>query len=372
LKDVLGIVHHLDNEHGLADMTKHRGVASIPFGGKYCLIDFVLSNMVNANFSNVGVMTAFNLRSLLDHLGIGKPWGLDRKEDGLFILPSSQNDNDNYRRVDLEDFYVNLDYLHISKQKHVLISGSNCVANIDYQKMLNYHQKKQADITVLCKKNYEFQRDPDRDIVLELNRDGRVLSALPAGAGKEEDAVSLDGYLMEKQLLFKFLRISAGTGKLDLVTEILPEYISQLRIYGYPHAGYAGVVHSVKDLFDRQMDLLKPEVRRDLFEHEATIYTNLKDGPPTRYYRSARVVNSMVDNGCQIYGHVENSILFQGVTVAPGAVVRNCVVTQNGNIEEDASLEYVIMDKYAAVAKGRTVSGFPDRPLVVGKFEVVE
>jgi glucose-1-phosphate adenylyltransferase len=254
----------------------------------------------------------------------------------------------------------------------VLISGSNCVANVDYEKMLRYHQKKQADITILCKKSYAFQKDPDRDIALEMNRDGRVLSALPAGVGKDEDAVSLDGYLMEKQLLFKLLRISAGTGKLDLVTEILPEYMSQLRIYGYPHNGYAGMVHSVKDLFDRQMDLLNPEVRRDLFEHEATIYTNLKDGPPTRYHHTAKVVNSMVDNGCQIYGHVENSILFQGVVVASGAVVKNSVITQNGTIEEGASLEYVIMDKYSAVTKGRTVCGASDRPHVVGKFEVIE
>jgi glucose-1-phosphate adenylyltransferase len=371
LKDVLGIIHHLDNEHGLAEMTKHRGVASIPFGGKYCLIDFALSNMVNANFNNVGVMTAFNLRSLLDHLGVGKPWGLDRKEDGLFILPSSQKSDRNARRVDLEDFYVNLDYLHISQQKHVMISGSNCVANIDYHKMRRFHQKKQADITILCKVNYAFPRDPERDIVLELNRDGRVLSAAPAGIGQGE-AVSLDAYLMAKQLLFKLLRTSAGTGKLDLITEIVPNYVDQLRIYGYVHDGYAGMIHSIKDLFDRQMDLLKPDVRRDLFDHDATIYTNLKDGPPTQYFETARVVDSLVDNGCRIYGHVENSILFQGVYVAPGAVIRNSVIAQNGKIEENALLEYVIVDKYATVTRGRIVKGTLEEPLVVGKFHVVE
>jgi glucose-1-phosphate adenylyltransferase len=171
MKNVMGIIHHKKDEEAFRELTKHRCVAAIPFGGKYRLVDFPLSNMTNAGISNVGIITSLKLRSLLDHLGKGKEWGLDRKHDGLFILPAASEKNK--RWLDLEDIYANYDYIVNSKQEYVLLSGSNIVCNIDLRKVFAYHCEKKADLTIIYSEDYKFlPEDVSRGVYLKKGTNG--------------------------------------------------------------------------------------------------------------------------------------------------------------------------------------------------------
>ena len=368
MKDVMGLIHHIKDEKAFGEITKNRCIAAIPFGGKYRLVDFPLSNMVNAGISNIGIITSFNMRSLVDHLGRGEEWGLDRKQDGLFILPAAAIDSsENKRRLDLEDIYVNLDYLDKCRQEYVLISGSNIICNLDLRKVLAFQEQKKADITVVYKEGYQFlEQDKQRGIYLEKGPDKRI-SAVNVGVPFPKAVVSLDIYLMKKALLLDLLQGCVKKGRWDFVGDILAERVKELKIYGYAHKGYAAIVNSWQSLFRHEMELLDGEVLQELFFSKGKIYTKIKDGPPARYCEGSEIRNVLTANGCFVEGNVENSILFRKVKIGKGAVIRNSILMPKVEIEEDVILDNVILEKGVHVHKGIKLTGNSDDPVIIPK-----
>lgn len=373
MKNTMGIIYHHNNEEALGGLTSRRSLASVPYGGNYRLIDFTLSNMVNAGIGNIAVITAHNLRSLVDHLGSGREWGLDRKKDGLFILPTCvRKSAQSGRIVDLEDLFANLDYLHRSMQKYVLLAGSDVVSNIDLNKVLAFHQEKNAQITFVYQSNYPLTPENyGGEIILRLDGDLRVAGISREITGKVLNNVALHMFLLEKSFLLDILEESTATGQWDLVGEVLSDHLQDWRIYGYPHDGYAAVITSVDSYFSHQMDLLTPEIWRDLFRGAGGIRTKIKDGPPAKYADGAYVYNTLVSNGCLLEGRVENSILFRGVKIAKGAVVKNSIVMTSTIIDEGAFVDYAILDKDVHVGRGARVMGEEGIPLVVEKRSVI-
>lgn len=372
MKNVMGLIHHVKDEEAFREITKHRCVAAIPFGGKYRLVDFPLSNMTNAGISNIGIITSLKLRSLVDHLGTGKEWGLDRKRDGLFILPAvAANSEKNRRQLDLEDIYINTDYLNNSKQEYVLLTGSNTVCNLDLRKVLAYHREKKADLTIIYKEGYQFlERDVSRGVYLQKETNGRI-SGLSLGTPRKKALVSMDMYLLKKSFLLKLLQECATSGKWDFVREILPLKLEKMKIYGYAHEGYLGIVNSWQSLYRHQMELLSPEVWRELFFTKGMIHTKLKDGPPARYYQDADVRNVFATPGCLIEGSVENSILFRKVKIGRGAVIRNSILLSRVEVEEDVVLDGVILDKNVRIKKGMHLISSSKNPVIIEKNQEV-
>lgn len=373
MKDLMGIIHHLKNEEYLAEMTHHRCLASVPFGGRYRLVDFVLSNLVNAGIGNIAIITSLNLRSLIDHLGKGKEWGLDRKQDGLFILPTAVADRGiSSRKVDLEDFYFNADYLRRSKQKYVFISGSNIICNLDLKKAFQFHKEKKAQITMIYSNNYSSWREgPLERANLKVDGFNRVIEL---GLGYPEGAkrgVSMDMYIMEKDFLTGLLTECAHRGEWDLVGDWLVRRMQDFKIYGYAYDGYLAIIDCVENYYKHHMDLLEPRIWQEIFFRHGLIYTKTKDGPPAKYTDTAEVHNVLMANGCIIEGKVENSILFRGVQVKKGAAIRNSIIMQEGVIEEDCILDRVILDKYVHITRGAMLMGENDAPLVVGKNSLI-
>ncbi|MCR4441526.1 MAG: glucose-1-phosphate adenylyltransferase subunit GlgD [Peptococcaceae bacterium] len=373
MKNVMGIIHHVKNEGNLKEITRQRCLAAVPFGGRYRLVDFALSNMVNAGMRNIGIVTSINMRSLLDHLGSGREWGLDKKQEGLFILPAAHaGESKNARKVDLEDMHVNLDYLKRSRQKFVVVSGSNMVCNIDFKRIFLFHQEMQSDLTLVYKEDYPFGGDDlEGNVFLETGPGGRVLAVRGRPAVKKRHRVSMDIYLLSKELLVQIVEHCAAAGKWDLVKDIIAGSIKELRVYGYEHRGYLAIINSLGGYLRRHLELLNPEIWQELFFRHGTIYTKLKDGPPTKYFENSEVRNTLVANGCKIEGKVENSILYRGVRIARGAVVKNSVVMPKAEIEEEAVLDGVILDKNVRVRKGARLLGDQNRPLVVPKNALV-
>lgn len=373
MKDIMGIIHHLKNEEAFGEITRNRCIASVPFGGRYRLVDFALSNLVNAGVGNIGVIISLNMSSLMDHLGSGKEWGLDRKHEGLFILPTARDLNSkNKRNVDFEDLYKNINYIQRSRQEYVVILGSNMVCNLDFKDAINFHKEMMSDVTIIYKDDYDFfNGEFENNTFLEIENDARITAIYSKPRLKEKSKLSMGMYILKRELLLDILQQCNITGRWDLVSDVLSKNLQQLNIYGYGYEGYLAIINSLGSFYRHHFELLNPEVWQELFFKNGVIYTKHKDGPPAKYSETSNVSNVLVANGCRIEGRVENSILYRNVNIAKGSVIRNCIIMAKAEIEEDVVLDNVILDKDVWVRKGARLIGEKNRPVVIGKKQVV-
>jgi glucose-1-phosphate adenylyltransferase len=357
----------------LKDLSYIRSVSAIPFGGKYRAIDFILSNMVNSGIKNVGVLTQYSFRSLMDHLGAGKEWDLDRRYDGLFIFPPSLSDDESgWYKGSADAMYHNLSFLKRSNEDYVVISQGNSIFKMQMDEMLEYHIESNADITLAYRKMYDYSReDLSRLGIIKLDENNRVADLQEKPLNPQSDLASIGLYMIKRTLLISLLEECIAHGDYDFVKDIMIKKLGKLNIYGYEFKGYWRNISSVRNYYRCSMDMLNPAVREELFITNGKIYTKVKDEAPAKYNEEAEVRNSIIADGCFIEGVVEDSVLFRGVTVAKGAVVRNSIVMQGAFIEENASINYVILDKNVVLSKGKYLKGEYDYPVVVSKNSVV-
>lgn len=370
--DAMGIINLNEPEGYLHELTQFRPTAAVPFGGRYRMIDFPLSSLVNSGVTNVGILVQHKYRSLMDHLRSGKEWDLARKRDGLFFLPPAYS---NYptetHRGDIDNFYSNIDYIMRGKGKYVIISGVTYLCNINYRKVIEYHEKKGADITVMYSESECADDDCNNAVVVETDADGRLTDMQVSPRVVSTQKVAMEIFVMEKKLLISLIRDAVAHGDYDFVKHCLIKHVNKLNIYGYSYKGYVARVHSLRSYFKHNMELLKPEVWQELFFREGYIYTKVKDEPPAQYLEGAVTTNSLVANGCNIAGTVENSVLFRGVKVEKGAQIKNCIIMQKCVIGSDAVLENVICDKDVHIAAGKQLKGDAYYPFVIKKGMVI-
>jgi len=349
-------------------LTAERPLASLPFGGRYRLIDFPLSNMANSGITTVGLITPYMYRSLMDHVGVGKEWTLSRKVGGMFFLPGSIYGLKNIRgKFLLRDIIQNRVFLERGGRDLVVVSAANKLFSIDYREVARQHEELGADITLLYKSNY-VPIDGERESYLELSNSGRVTRIAEGRA--DGDNCFLDAFIIEVELLLQFLTWYESMGYMDIM-EVFAENLDKMNVRGYAFNGYVGNVSGPESYMAVNRDLLKREVRSDLFPEDRTVNTKVQDAAPTIYAPGSRVRNSLVTTGCAIEGTVEDSILFRGVHVAPGAVLKNCVIMQHCEIGPNVELENVICDKYARFRGGVRISGSTDMPIIVSKGQQV-
>ncbi|VBB05022.1 nucleotide-diphospho-sugar transferases [Lucifera butyrica] len=372
MKDVMGIINLNENEMYMEKLTLHRPLAAMPFAGRYRLIDFALSNMVNAGIRNVGILVQDKYRALMDHLRSGKEWDLDRKWEGLYILPPFQNSLAMQSvKGEMGNFYSNLDYIRNSRQKYVLVTGTAMVCNIDFNRVLAFHQQQDADITLVYKEWESPEEDCRLCNVIKTDGTGRVTDMQINPATSRQTKSCLEMYLMQRDLLIELIESCASRGEHSMVQDGIMRNIGRLKIYGYAFQGYLARIHSTQDYYRHSMNLLAPEVWRDLFLRSGIIYTKVKDGAPTQYKESSRVVNSLVASSCIIEGQVENSILFRGVKVHRGAYIKDCIIMQKSEICENAVVENVICDKDVHITGGKNLKGEKSYPFVIAKGTVI-
>lgn len=367
----MGIITTTKSEDLLKEITQPRCMSSVPFGGRYRMIDFTLSNMVNSGIHNIGVITSHKYRSLMDHLGAGKEWGLDRKAEGLMILPSASPSI--FRktiRFDMKDLYENHEYLEKSRQKYLLLAGNNMICNINYKDMLQYHIKNNAQVTVVYKEEICHGDDLNDLAFWDVEPDGRVTGFHFNPNIGEKNKISLEMIIMERELLIDMIRVAHSMGNWDLA-DVLAANISELRIFAYQFKGYLAAINSVESYFKCNMDLLDPHVWNELFFKYGPIYTKIKDGPPTKYADYSKNSNVLVGTGCNIMGNIEDSILFRGVAIGRGATVKNAIIMQKSVVEENVVLENVILDKEVIIRKGTILKGDKKSPIVISKKSVI-
>lgn len=367
--NILGIIYSNMYDECLSEITGLRTMGSVPFAGRYRLIDFALSDMVNCGIEKVGVITKSNYQSLMDHLGTGKPWDLSRKTEGMFILPpfSSAGNTGHYKgRVEMLQGIMG--FIARSSEEYVLLSDCNTVINIDINALGDFHMEKGADITVVYKEGVVPKLN--NMMTFDFDADGRATKIAVSQNETGEAKYSLNMILMKRSLLQRLINEAESLNKTSFERDVLQANVEKLRIYGY-EAKFARMIDSLQSYFNISMELLKPQNCRDLFSDDRPIYTKVRDDMPTIYRLGSKVKNSLVASGCIIEGEVENSILFRGVRIEKGAVVKNSIVMQGGYVASGASINYTIADKSVVITPGKTLSGAENYPVFVGKGIVI-
>ena len=364
LKNYLGILNLNEKEGNIQNLTRKRPVASIPLGGRYRIIDFVLSNMVNAGIQNVGVFTKSKSRSLIDHLSGGKPWDLDRKREGMFIFNFSNADPS---IEDVEMYRNNIDYLQLSRQKYVIISSSYMVCNIDYTDVAKFHEQSGRDITAIYKNADNCRKSFIDCDVLNIDENNRVLSVGKNIGIQDNNNIGMEMFIMEKETLIELIYKCITTGIFRKIKHAIYRSLEQYDVIAYEFKGYLECVNSIKSYYKANMDFLDVKVSKELFFNNGLIFTKVKDEAPTKYTNDCDVSNSLIANGCIIEGSVENSIISRRVVIKKGAVVKNCIIMQNCEIRENANLTNIITDKNVIIGQGKRLMGDSEMPLVIEK-----
>ncbi len=368
MNDVMGVIFASDNESKLNELTIHRTTASLPFCGRYRLIDFTLSNFVNSGITQIGIVTRSNYSSLMDHIRMGRDWDLNRKNGGLSIFPPFVlNSSREMYKGKIEAIYSIQGFIRRSPEQYVLLSNSNIAMNLDFDKVYKSHFDSKADVTMLV---HRAKTTTSRRLVVEEDA-GVVKDLYFSQSPSEEKTLGLNVYLIKKDLLLSLVEHEYARGHVDFEKDILMKQLDALKINAYMVENHAAIVDDVRTYYNESMKVLDPKIREELFYGESVIYTKVKDSVPTIYKEHAAVKNSLIADGCEIDGLVENSILFRGVKVARGAEVRNSIVMEDGKIMENSSVCYAITDKNVTISSGRTISGYESYPVVIVKDKTV-
>lgn len=362
--DTMGVILTANNDCEMGELTRVRSVAAIPFAGRYRLVDFVLSNMVNSGIINVGVATDFNYQSLMDHLGSGKPWGLARKKYGLTFLPPFQANNSSAdERLKMLTSIIH--YIKRSQQKYVVVADCNNVCNMTFDSVVEQHIESGAELTIIY-----AETTNDGGMFVSVDDEGNVKGLTDKLKGKMGKK-PIGYYVFTKDMFVNVLERCQMLGKKDFFNDLIGYYIARNKVMGYRFDGYIRKISDINSYYDVSMDLMHSDVRKHLFFGDDRVLTKVKDKCPTRYLFNADVSNSMIADGCEIDGTVKNSILFRGVKIAKGAVVENCIIMQNTVVGENVRLSCCIIDKDCVILRNRELVGQEDFPIVVGKRRTI-
>ena len=367
--NALGVIFANTYDNLVPELVAERSMASIPFGGRYRLIDFTLSSMANAGIDNVSVIVRKNYHSLMDHLGAGREWDLTRKRGGLNIVPPfAERSVKLYSgRVDALDSILN--WLEAQKERYVILSDSYIAMNFDFNKLIEAHIKSGADVTMVYNRG-EIPDGARTDNYTIRIDNGRVAELLSNDYRPGVQNLSMNLYIIERESLIHLIHDAAVRGLVYFERDILARNLKLLNVQAYEFKGYAARVSDMKSYFDENMRLLQDGSMDALFG-PAPIYTKIRDDNPTRYVEGSSVKNSLLADGCVIEGTVENCVLFRGCQVKKGAVVKNCVLMQDTVVEPGAQLDCVVTDKNVRVTADKKLSGTESFPVYVQKNHTV-
>lgn len=373
-KKLLGLINLMESDYSLKQLAARRPLASIPFGGRYRIIDFVLSNMSAAGIDTIGIYLQDKERSLMDHIRSGRPWNMDRMTGGIFYYsPHSTPDQNFDLKGDIMNFYNNIDILDKSNAEYVVVSGSNMVLNIDYLKVLDQHIESGADITAVYKYYDSTDHYYDNANVVNTDEDGRIKSFGVKIVKKESTnvptmtKVSMEMYVLKVSLLKGMIEDAVSEGTSMYMREVLHDSAKTLDMRGFEFKGFIGYISSIANYYETSMDLLDENNLLNLFYGSSKINTKIRNESPSYYSPESNVTNSLIANGCEIEGEVVNSILFRRVTVEKGAKIENSIIMQNCVIKAGTHLKCVITDKNVVISENQQLAGTAKNPLVIAK-----
>lgn len=356
------------HEEALDSLTDMRTIGSVPFCSRYRLIDFPLSNMVESGITKIGVITNANFRSLMDHLGTGKPWDLSRKDDGLYILPPFSVNSASIWGNRIDAIYGNMHFLNHCTQEYVLLADCNNILNIDLEDIFDKHEASGADMTIVGVKGKKPKNISSVLVFDKVDEDGRLLEASLDPKNDDEAFYSCNIVLIKKYLLESLVEAAHSKNEVSFQKNVIMANIASKKIYTYDATKeFVGTIDSMQSYYDVSMQILNKDTRKTLFVKDRPIYTKERDDMPTLYGVDAKIKNSLVADGCEIKGSVENCILFKGAKVEDGAVVKNSILMQDTVIGANSSINCVITDKNVQITPGIELSGAKTFPVYLTK-----
>lgn len=371
MKELMGLIYTGENDARLRELTLSRAVAALPVVGRYRIIDFQVSSLVNSGVRNVGVITQRNYHSLMDHLGSGKEWDLHGKRDGLFILPPFlTRDNVGVYEGMLDALRSNIGYLRRSRQEYIILMDSHVIYNIDFSEMLRSHLDTCADISILYHPTQPKQTGThEYRLYFGMDKEGLVTHIEIDPTQPHFENESLSALVMRRELLVNIVSQTAAQGHHSFMRDVLQRCVNEggMRVVGYRAPVRGWHIDSVQSYYGFNMDSLKADVRAELFDARRPVYTKVRDDMPTRYGPTAEVSGSLIADGGRVDGTVENSVIFRGVYIAEGAIVRNSIIMQDAQIHQNAEIDHCILDKQAVINRGGRLIGPASYPIVISK-----
>lgn len=369
-----GLIFSNIHDNAIRELTQNRTMASVPFGCRYRLIDFALSNMVNSNITKVGLITHNNYQSLFDHIGNGKDWDLARRSGGIKILPPfissfSSPIPDKLYTTRLEALMGVMSFLKNCKEDDIVLSDCDAICNVNLTEALLQHKETGADITMVVSDytfgKYEFHANV---ICVDSDANDRLTGLSKERPTEGQKQISTNILIVRRAYLISLVENAASRGHKDFyLDEILPR-MARDKFFVYHHKKYYAVIGSLEGYYACNMELLDPKTNKELFGVPGfPIYTKVRNSAPTKYTNNAKVTNSYVADGCVVDGVVKNSIIFRGVKVGRGSVIRNSIVLQDTVIGEDVTMNCVITDKNVMINNGRSLSGHETLPFFIAK-----
>jgi len=369
VKDYMALIDLSESENDIRSLTTNRPIASIPVGSRYRVIDFILSNIVNGGITNVGIFSESNSRSLMDHVGTGKPWDLNRKNDGMFIFNHSLNSFSNYGAKVLRN---NLEYIYRSKSNSVILASSYMICNIDFADVVEKHEKSGCDITLV----YKHSDNADEyfkncyTVSVDKKTNTIVSSGKNLGFMKQAD-ICMEIFIIKKTSLMDIIYQNATNSSNSTLYSSILNNLDKIKVNAYKFDGYVACINSINSYYKANMDMLDLSISEELFKSSRPIYTKIKDEQPTLYVKGCKVYNSLIADGCIIKGEVKNSLLGRYVKVDDDVVIDNCIILQNTHIQKGSKLTNIIIDKNADISEKTELKGSSSFPLVIEKRSIL-
>ena len=353
----LGIILAGGNSSRIQSLSDKRAISAMGVGCSYRSIDFVLSNMTNSNIHTVAVLSQYNARSLNEHLNSSKWWNFGRTQGGLFLFtPTVTADNSWWYRGTADAMWQNIDFLKKRHEPYVVIASGDCIYKMDFNDVLDYHIRKQSDITVVCAKMPEGD-DPKRFGLVKMDMEGKITDFEEKPMISTSDVVSTGIYVIRRRMLIELLEQCNEEGRYNFVTDILIRQKGLKKIYGYMMEGYWSNIASVESYYRTNMDFLKREVRDYFFHQEPQIYSKSYDLPPAKYNAGSQVKNSLIASGCIINSKVEDSVLFKKVFVGNNSVIKNSIILNGAYIGDNVYVENCIVESGETLLSGSRYIG---------------
>ncbi len=366
----IGIILAGGNSSKMQELSNKRAIAAMPIAGSYRAIDFALSSMSNSHVQKVAVLTQFNSRSLNEHLSSSKWWDFGRKQGGLFVFtPTITNDNGFWYRGTADAIAQNLHFLKNSHEPYVVIASGDGVYKLDYNKVLEYHVEKKADITVVTKV-LEPEEDATRFGVVSVDADGRITEFEEKPLVSKDNMISTGIYVVRRRLLIELIEEAAQEERHDLVKDILIRYKDQKRICAYEMDSYWSNISTVDAYYNTNMDFLDKSIRNYFFKEYPDVYSKIDDCPPAKYNPGSDVKNSLISSGCILNGTVENSILFKKVYVGNNVVIKNSIILNDVHIGDNTVIENCIVESRDSIKPNSKYVGEPGNIKIVLEKEV--
>ena len=369
----VGLIFSNIHDTNIPELTRMRTIGSVPFAGRYRLIDFAISSMVNSGITKIGVVTHNNYQSLIDHLGNGKDWDLARRSGGLKILPPFISSFDNaaankFYTSRLEALMGTVNFLSRCHEDYIVMSDCDVICNIDLNDVIEKHVATGADITFVTKVGELTGVGKDEILTLIKADDKGNVVDVTSDKFDGESQLYINIMVMKRQYLLNVIENAIAHGHHSFLHDIIMQNVGKAKYMVYEYDGFYAHIGSMAGYFECSMKLLESDARDRLFGiKNRPVLTKVRNSAPTRYCEGAKVTNSVVAEGCVIEGIVENSIIFRGVRVGKGAVVKNSILFQDTYVCPGVSLNCVITDKNVMIKDGRVLSGHESMPFYIGK-----